>query len=144
MRLPRPLLGASSPLKCLILVLPFLASSSARAADIDIEVTKPVSCSRKTQSGDSIEVHYRGSLQSDGSVFDESYKRGRPFSFTLGAGQVIQGWDQGLQDMCIGEGRKLTIPPELGYGRSGNGPIPPSSTLSRRFMSAVALSNCLC
>ncbi|KAL1629518.1 hypothetical protein SLS54_001267 [Diplodia seriata] len=141
MRLPRPLLGAPSPLRCLVLVLPLLASSSARAADVEIDVTKSVSCSRKTQSGDSIEVHYRGSLQSDGSVFDESYKRGKPFSFTLGAGQVIQGWDQGLLDMCIGEGRKLTIPPELAYGRSGNGPIPPSSTLSKRFMCAGGLSD---
>lgn len=63
-------------------------------------------------------------------MFDESYKRGKPFAFTLGAGQVIAGWDEGLLDMCIGEGRKLIIPPELGYGKSGNGPIPPSATLS--------------
>ncbi|KAL1632117.1 hypothetical protein SLS56_004006 [Neofusicoccum ribis] len=127
MRLPRALSAAPSSL-CL-LALPLLARQVLAADDLDIKVTKPVSCSRKTHSGDRIEVHYRGTLQSDGSVFDESYKRGKPFAFTLGAGQVIEGWDEGLLDMCIGEGRKLTIPPEMGYGKSGNGPIPPSSTL---------------
>lgn len=130
MRLPRALSTAPSSLSYLLLALPLLAPSVLAADDLDIEVTKPVSCSRKTRSGDNIEVHYRGSLQSDGSIFDESYKRGKPFEFELGSGMVIKGWDQGLLDMCIGEGRKLTIPPELGYGRSGNGPIPPSSTLS--------------
>lgn len=75
-------------------------------------------------------MNYRGTLQSDGTEFDASYNRGQPFEFTLGKGQVIQGWDQGLLDMCIGEGRKLTIPPALAYGNSQNGPIPAGSTLS--------------
>jgi FKBP-type peptidyl-prolyl cis-trans isomerase len=72
----------------------------------------------------------KGTLQSDGSQFDSSYDRGKPFPFKLGAHQVIKGWDQGLLDMCPGEGRTLTIPPELGYGYEDNGPIPSGSTLS--------------
>lgn len=65
----------------------------------------------------------------DGTVFDSSFNRGTPISFILGAGQVIPGWDQGLTKMCIGEKRKLTIPPELAYGERGIGPIPPNATL---------------
>lgn len=89
----------------------------------------PVVCDRPTRSGDKIAVHYKGTLQSDGSEFDESYKRGKPFAFRLGVGQVIAGWDEGLLDMCIGQTRKLTIPPDLGYGDYGAGPIPPKATL---------------
>merc|ERR1712176_1631168 len=64
-------------------------------------------------------MHYRGTLHQDGSEFDNSYDRGEPLSFTLGSGQVIKGWDQGLLGMCVGEKRKLVIPPDLGYGDSG-------------------------
>lgn len=96
-----------------------------------IETTSPVRCSRRTHNGDRVSVHYRGTLQSDGSEFDASYNRGDPFSFVLGKGQVIKGWDQGLLDMCIGEERRLTIPPALGYGdRAMGAAIPAGSTLS--------------
>jgi len=74
-------------------------------------------------------VHYTGKLQ-DGIVFDSSQKIGRePLRFTLGVGQVIDGWDQGVIGMKVGGQRKLKIPPELGYGSQDKGVIPPNSTL---------------
>ncbi|KAI1111018.1 hypothetical protein F5Y14DRAFT_426829 [Nemania sp. NC0429] len=115
----------------LLCSLTLLASAAvgALAADLKIDVTLPVECDRKTKKGDAIEVHYRGTLASNGNKFDASYDRGTPFGFQLGAGRVIKGWDEGLLDMCIGEKRTLTIPPELGYGNRGMGPIPAGSTL---------------
>lgn len=75
-------------------------------------------------------VNYTGSLE-DGSIFDSSLNPGRePFSFTLGVGSVIKGWDIGVKGMKVGGKRKLTIPPELGYGENGAGDvIPPGATL---------------
>ncbi|TID22462.1 fk506-binding protein 2 precursor [Venturia nashicola] len=96
---------------------------------VKIEKTKEVPCTRKTHEGDSIHVNYRGTLESNGEEFDTSYKRGVPLKFTLGAHQVIKGWDQGLLDMCIGEARTLTIPSNLAYGHRGTGAIPPDATL---------------
>ena len=76
-----------------------------------------------------VTVHYTGKLQ-DGTVFDSSQKIGKePIRFTLGVGQVIDGWDQGLIGMKVGGQRKLKIPPELGYGSQDKGIIPPNSTL---------------
>ena len=74
-------------------------------------------------------MHYRGTLQHDGSEFDASYKRNQPLDFTVGQGQVIKGWDDNLMGMCVGDKRKLTIPPEHGYGDQNMGPIPGGSTL---------------
>ncbi len=83
---------------------------------------------REAKRGDVVEVHYTGWL-TDGKKFDASVGR-EPFSFTLGAGEVIQGWDRGVAGMKVGGKRKLTIPPELGYGDRGfPGAIPPRSTL---------------
>ncbi len=80
-------------------------------------------------AGKGVTVHYVGTL-TDGSKFDSSRDRGEGFSFSLGAGQVIQGWDKGVAGMKVGGLRKLTIPPELGYGPRGFPPvIPPNSTL---------------
>ncbi|KAG4418052.1 FK506-binding protein 2 [Cadophora malorum] len=114
-----------------LLTLAALATvaTSVFAAEVEIEVTRAVECDRKTKRGDKISVHYKGTLQSDGSEFDASYKRGQPLSFTVGQGQVIKGWDDNLLDMCIGEKRTLTIPPEFGYGSRNMGPIPADSTL---------------
>ncbi len=79
-------------------------------------------------SGKAVEVHYTGWL-TDGKKFDSSVGRG-PFTFKLGAGMVIRGWDQGVVGMKVGGKRKLTIPPELAYGERGfPGAIPPSATL---------------
>lgn len=80
------------------------------------------------KNGDTVTVHYTG-LLTDGTKFDSSLDRGEPFSFTLGAGRVIVGWDQGIVGMKIGEKRKLIIPPSFGYGETAVGSIPANSTL---------------
>jgi len=79
-------------------------------------------------TGDTVTVNYVGTL-ANGTKFDSSYDRGQPFTFRLGAGQVIAGWDQGVVGMRVGGKRRLTIPPSLGYGGQANGPIPANSTL---------------
>ncbi|MGH2710668.1 MAG: FKBP-type peptidyl-prolyl cis-trans isomerase [Actinomycetota bacterium] len=80
-------------------------------------------------SGKSVSVHYVGTLE-DGTQFDSSRDRGTPFEFQLGGGQVIAGWDEGIEGMKVGGVRELTIPPDLGYGASGSPPvIPPNATL---------------
>lgn len=81
------------------------------------------------KAGQMVTVHYTGWLV-DGTKFDSSVDRGQPFQFSLGAHQVIQGWDEGVAGMKIGEKRKLTIPSSLGYGAQGaGGVIPPNATL---------------
>ncbi len=80
-------------------------------------------------AGSTVVVHYTGWL-ADGTKFDSSIDRNDPFSFPLGGGRVIRGWDEGVSGMCIGGRRKLTVPPQLGYGATGaGGVIPPNATL---------------
>ena len=83
---------------------------------------------REAEPGDIVFVHYTGTLK-DGTKFDSSYDRGEPFTFTLGIGEVIDGWDQGIVGMKVGEKRILTIPSSLGYGEGGSGIIPPNAGL---------------
>ncbi|MFM8466667.1 MAG: FKBP-type peptidyl-prolyl cis-trans isomerase [Oxalobacteraceae bacterium] len=88
----------------------------------------------EASAGDFVSVHYTGWLQnpdgSEGEKFDSSVDRDEPFEFSLGAGQVIRGWDEGVQGMKVGGKRRLVIPAELGYGaRGAGGVIPPNATL---------------
>ena len=106
----------------------FSISVAETSSQMTFEITE-VGSGEVAKSGQRATLHYIGKLE-DGSVFDSSRDRGEPFSFTLGAGQVIQGWEQGVLGMQIGEVRILKIPPELGYGERGaGGSIPPNARL---------------
>lgn len=84
----------------------------------------------EAKDGDSVTVNYVGALYKNGKVFDASWKRNEPFTFTLGKGQVIPGWDKGVAGMKVGGRRELIIPSELAYGKTGHPPtIPPNSPL---------------
>lgn len=85
---------------------------------------------QEAKAGDTVDVHYVGVAHSSGEEFDSSWNRGEPLAFPLGAGRVIQGWDQGIQGMKVGGRRRLTIPPQLAYGERGaGGVIAPGETL---------------
>uniref|UniRef100_A0AAV2KUR2 peptidylprolyl isomerase n=1 Tax=Knipowitschia caucasica TaxID=637954 RepID=A0AAV2KUR2_KNICA len=121
MRLPVLLVAA---------VAAFVSVAAAEKKKLQIGIKKRVDdCPVKSRKGDVLNMHYTGRLE-DGTEFDSSIPRNRPFTFTLGTGQVIKGWDQGLLGMCEGEKRKLVIPSELGYGDRGAPPkIPGGATL---------------
>jgi len=95
------------------------------AAELQIE-DQTVGTGAEAISGKTVSVHYTGKL-TNGSKFDSSHDRSEPFSFKLGAGQVIKGWDQGVAGMKVGGKRKLTIPAELGYGARGFPPVIPAN-----------------
>ena len=100
---------------------------SCDKGELKMEILKEGS-GKKAEKGDTLKVHYVGMLE-DGTKFDSSLDRNTPFSFPLGAGKVIDGWDQGMLGSQEGEIRKLTIASDLGYGETGQGSIPPNSTL---------------
>ncbi len=99
----------------------------AESADLEIVDTEE-GIGEPVTLGDQVAVHYEGRLE-DGTVFDSSFDRGEPFRFTVGAGSVIEGWEEGLLGMKEGGSRELVIPPEMGYGPRTVGMIPPNSTL---------------
>ncbi len=103
---------------------PALLAAQDKLQSKDLVVGK----GQEAKAGDTVSVHYVGTL-TNGTEFDQSRKRGQPFTFTLGQGKVIKGWDQGLVGMKPGGKRKLTIPPQLAYGERATGSIPPNSTL---------------
>jgi peptidylprolyl isomerase len=93
-------------------------------APTDLEITDlTVGDGPEAKAGNRVAVHYVGVAHSTGEEFDASYNRGQPLQFGLGAGQVIQGWDQGVQGMKVGGRRRLVIPPHLGYGDRGAGGV---------------------
>ena len=111
-----------------VLALQSTGFTMADTSDLKIEITQKGS-GAEAANGTSVSVHYTGKL-TDGTKFDSSLDRGTPFTFTLGQGSVIKGWDQGVLGMMVGEKRTLTIPSELGYGSAGAGAsIPPNATL---------------
>jgi FKBP-type peptidyl-prolyl cis-trans isomerase len=103
----------------------------AQPAAADLEITDlVVGTGAIAETGKSVTVHYRGTLK-DGTEFDSSRKHGAPFSFSLGAGEVIAGWDKGVKGMKVGGKRKLVVPPGMAYGEQGTGGvIPPNATLT--------------
>jgi FKBP-type peptidyl-prolyl cis-trans isomerase len=131
---PMPAAPAATPAETAAAVQASAAASGAPAASAaavtklikeDIKVGKGAAA----KTGDTVKVHYTGTLLS-GSKFDSSRDRNEPFEFKLGAGMVIKGWDEGVVGMKVGGQRKLTIPSDLAYGKSGHPPvIPPDSPL---------------
>lgn len=125
-------------MKKIMLAIMFLSLTVPLMAQGAQKVTKPdglvmedvkVGTGAEAKAGQMVSVHYTGWL-TNGTKFDSSVDRGRPFEFNLGGGQVIKGWDEGVAGMKVGGKRKLTIPPQLGYGARGAGAtIPPNSTL---------------
>ena len=83
----------------------------------------------EAKTGDTVTMEYVGVSYSNGKEFDSSWERPEPFTFQLGSGQVIPGWDQGIPGMKVGGRRRLVIPPSLAYGNTRSGPIPPNATL---------------
>ena len=110
---------------------PGTTAQTAASPAVEPKVTvedKTVGKGAEAVNGKAVTVHYTGTLK-DGTKFDSSVDRKEPFTFSLGSGQVIKGWEQGIPGMKVGGKRKLTIPPELAYGSTAVGAIPANSTL---------------
>jgi peptidylprolyl isomerase len=122
----------------LFLILPLFILYNGCSSEKEQTVTTPsglkyvdevIGTGPSPEKGKQVTVHYTGTLE-DGKKFDSSRDRNTPLNFTIGIGQVIKGWDEGIMSMKVGGKRKLTIPPDLGYGQRGAPPaIPPGATL---------------
>lgn len=138
--LPRILIAALLAVAFSLLTSACADPKNGKAADADAEAQETVSPTGlryvdlkvgegpEATSGKLVEVHYTGWLE-NGTKFDSSLDRNEPFSFGLGEGNVIKGWDEGVAGMKVGGKRKLIIPADLGYGDQGSGVIPPGATL---------------
>ncbi|KAF8815374.1 hypothetical protein BYT27DRAFT_7129097 [Phlegmacium glaucopus] len=118
-------------LSCILVAAVAVAAEDAKVppTELQIETTfKPEECPNQAKKGDRIEVHYTGTLFTNGNKFDSSLDRGQPLPLTLGVGQVISGWDQGLVGMCLHEKRTLTIPSNMAYGSRGFGNVIPANS----------------
>ncbi|XP_016121757.1 peptidyl-prolyl cis-trans isomerase FKBP2-like [Sinocyclocheilus grahami] len=119
-----------------LMSIPMALVQGAEKKKLQIGIKKRVdNCPIKSRKGDVLNMHYTGKLE-DGTEFDSSIPRNQPFTFTLGTGQVIKGWDQGLLGMCEGEKRKLVIPSELGYGDRGAPPKIPGKMINNPSFSS--------
>ncbi|PCH36099.1 hypothetical protein WOLCODRAFT_140224 [Wolfiporia cocos MD-104 SS10] len=120
-----------SYLAVLIFALVAAAEDPVPPTELQIVTTyMPPDCPVKAQNGDMLKVHYTGTLHANGNKFDSSYDRSQPLPMTLGKGQVIKGWEEGLKGMCVNEKRTLTIPSHMAYGsRSMGSRIPANSAL---------------
>ncbi|TFK67399.1 hypothetical protein BDN72DRAFT_843178 [Pluteus cervinus] len=112
---------------CFLFAAAVLATEAPTELVIDTTF-EPEACTIKATKGDSLQVHYTGKLLANGNKFDSSLDRGQPLPLKLGMGQVIQGWDEGLVGMCVGEKRTLTIPSSMAYGTRGFGNIIPANS----------------
>ncbi|KZV95043.1 hypothetical protein EXIGLDRAFT_611068 [Exidia glandulosa HHB12029] len=133
-----------------LFALAVLAKDNSDVTELKIDTTfKPEECTQTAAKGDKIkaqvacsfllQVHYTGTLYTTGAKFDSSRDRGKPFELTLGVGQVIKGWDEGLLGMCEGEKRVLTIPADKAYGERGFGAIIPAKSALVFDVEMVAL-----
>ena len=107
--------------------------SSKKHAVSTVVLTPAAACTHRSRAGanDAVTVNYKGTLTADGTAFDDTFKIGRPLEFTLGAGGLIAGWETGIPGMCVGETRRLFVPPQFGYGAAGQaGKIPPDAHLT--------------
>jgi len=123
--IPLPLkMNSLSFLLCLAVSL-VLAEPEMKPSGLAVEyLDVPETCEKKAINGQQLTMHYTGTLE-DGTKFDSSLDRNEPFKFQIGVGQVIQGWEEGVLGMCVGEKRRLIVPPQLGYGDQGAGDIIP-------------------
>lgn len=112
-------------------VLTVMARADTAAVDVEalkIDNTRQFECDAPSKKGDELTVHYVGTLYGNGKEFDSSRSRGDPFRFTIGRGQVIEGWEQGMLGMCPGDIRVLIIPSKMAYGESGAGGVIPGKS----------------